>query len=156
MESIMNSMRSLFSTYGFRAAVTVIATVAIVNLIKIPLMRYAKDREEKTGVDKSVVSKFVTALPVAVALVLEIFTTLVLVKFNIRAVDFAAVFSNAVLYGALAVATYESVKKQLEAYAAKRNAENKIQQDVPLHFDKNADKSDAKKQENPTIKFSTN
>ena len=58
----------------------------------------------------------------AVAFVIELVVSLVIAGFDFTAVDYATVLSRAVLYGALAVATYESVKKQMEAYAAKKNS----------------------------------
>ncbi len=122
MESIVNSMKSLFENYGFRAASIVVATVIIVNFVKKPIVRRAELVADKAGVDKSVITKYITALPVAVAFIIEFFVSLVAGGFNVFTVDYAAVLSRAVLYGALAVATYESVKKQMEAYAAKKNS----------------------------------
>ncbi len=122
MENIINSIRSLFGTYGFRAAMTVLATVAIVNLIKKPIVKRAERLTEMCGLDKSVVTKNVTFLPVAVAFVIDFLTELCVCGFKIGAVDFGLLVSDAVMYGALGIATYESVKKQLEAYAAKKNA----------------------------------
>ena len=121
MESIVNSIKSLFENYGFRAASIVVATVIIVNFVKKPIVRKAELIANKAGVDKSVITKYITALPVAVAFVIELFVSLATNGFRFLSVDYAAVLSRAVLYGALAVATYESVKKQMEAYAAKKN-----------------------------------
>ena len=118
MEGIINSVRSLFGTYGFHAAAVVLATVVVVNFVKRPLVRKAVTIAEKTGVDKSVITKNVTVIPVAVAFVIELTAALIGSRFNFRAVDYGAVASASVLYGALAIATYESVKKQLRAYAA--------------------------------------
>lgn len=118
MEGIINSVRSLFGNYGFHAAAVVLATVVVVNVVKRPLVRKAALIAEKTGVDKSVVTKNVTIIPVAVAFVIELASALIAARFNFRAVDYGAVASASVLYGALAIATYESVKKQLRAYAA--------------------------------------
>ncbi len=118
MEGIINSVRSLFGNYGFHAAAVVLATVIVVNVVKRPLVRKAALIAEKTGVDKSVVTKNVTIIPVVVAFVIELASALIAARFNFRAVDYGAVASASVLYGALAIATYESVKKQLRAYAA--------------------------------------
>lgn len=122
MEGIINSVSKLFGTYGFRSATIVIATVVIVNLIKKPIVKKAERLAADCGLDKSIVTKYITVLPVAVAFVLELLTELVLNKFAVFNIDYAAVATSAVLYGGLAIATYESVKKQLEAYAAKHNS----------------------------------
>ena len=124
MEGIINSIRNLFGTYGFHAAAVVLATIIVVNIVKRPLVRKAELLAEKTGVDKSVVTKNVTIIPVAVAFVIELTAALVAARFDFRSVDYGSVASSAVLYGALAIATYESVKKQLRAYAASVNEKN--------------------------------
>ena len=124
MEGIINSVRNLFGTYGFHAAAVVLATIVVVNIVKRPLVRKAELLAEKTGVDKSVVTKNVTVIPVAVAFVIELIAALVAARFDFRSVDYGSVASAAVLYGALAIATYESVKKQLRAYAASVNEKN--------------------------------
>lgn len=121
MESIINSVRNLFGTYGFHAAAVVLATIAVVNVVKRPLVKKAEELAARTGIDKSVVTKNVTIIPVAVAFVIELVVAVIAARFDFRAVDYGKVVTTSVLYGALAIATYESVKKQLRAYAASLN-----------------------------------
>lgn len=121
MEGIINSVRNLFGTYGFHAAAVVLATIAVVNVVKRPLVKKAEELAARTGVDKSVVTKNVTIIPVAVAFVIELVVAVIAAHFDFRAVDYGKVVTTSVLYGALAIATYESVKKQLRAYAASLN-----------------------------------
>lgn len=121
MEGIINSVRNLFGTYGFHAAAVVLATIAVVNVVKRPLVKKAEELAARTGIDKSVVTKNVTIIPVAVALVIELVVAVIAARFDFRAVDYGKVVTTSVLYGALAIATYESVKKQLRAYAASLN-----------------------------------
>ena len=121
MEGIINSVRNLFGTYGFHAAAVVLATIAVVNVVKRPLVKKAEELAARTGIDKSVVTKNVTIIPVAVAFVIELVVAVIAARFDFRAVDYGKVVSTSVLYGALAIATYESVKKQLRAYAASLN-----------------------------------
>ncbi len=123
MDSFINSVKSLFSTYGFKAAAIVVATVVIVNLIKKPLMAYARKRAAMLKTDKSIVTKYVTVLPIVVSFVLTFCVELVIARFEICAIDWSDLSASALLYSALAVALYESVKKQFEAYAAECNAE---------------------------------
>ena len=118
MEKIIQSVRDLFTSYGFHAATVVLVTIAVVNIIKKPIVKKAEDFAEKTGIDKSIITKNVTIIPVAVAFLIELITALIAARFDFRAVDYGSVTSASVLYGALAIATYESVKKQLRAYAA--------------------------------------
>ena len=121
MEGIINSVRNLFGTYGFHAAAVVLATIAVVNVVKRPLVKKAEELAARTGIDKSVVTKNVTIIPVAVAFVIELVVAVIAARFDFRAVDYGKVVTTSVLYGALAIATYESVKKQLRAYAASLN-----------------------------------
>ena len=121
MEGIINSVRNLFGTYGFHAAAVVLATIAVVNVVKRPLVKKAEELATRTGIDKSVVTKNVTIVPVAVAFVIELVVAVIAARFDFRAVDYGKVVTTSVLYGALAIATYESVKKQLRAYAASLN-----------------------------------
>lgn len=121
MEGIINSVRNLFGTYGFYAAAVVLATIAVVNVVKRPLVKKAEELAARTGIDKSVVTKNVTIIPVAVAFVIELVVAVIAARFDFRAVDYGKVVTTSVLYGALAIATYESVKKQLRAYAASLN-----------------------------------
>ncbi|MBE6132945.1 MAG: hypothetical protein E7180_06110 [Erysipelotrichaceae bacterium] len=76
---------------------------------------------EKTGYDKSVITKNITFIPVGVAFILVVLVNLILVKFNFAALDWSEIASTSVVYASVAIATYESVKKQLEAYASKKN-----------------------------------
>lgn len=121
MEGIINSVRNLFGAYGFHAAAVVLATIAVVNVVKRPLVKKAEELAARTGIDKSVVTKNVTIIPVAVAFVIELVVAVIAARFDFRAVDYGKVVTTSVLYGALAIATYESVKKQLRAYAASLN-----------------------------------
>lgn len=121
MEGIINSVRNLFGTYGLHAAAVVLATIAVVNVVKRPLVKKAEELAARTGIDKSVVTKNVTIIPVAVAFVIELVVAVIAARFDFRAVDYGKVVTTSVLYGALAIATYESVKKQLRAYAASLN-----------------------------------
>lgn len=121
MEGIINSVRNLFGTYGFHAAAVVLATIAVVNVVKRPLVKKAEELAARTGIDKSVVTKNVTIIPVAVAFVIELVVAVIAARFDFRAVGYGKVVTTSVLYGALAIATYESVKKQLRAYAASLN-----------------------------------
>lgn len=121
MEGIINSVRNLFGTYGFHAAAVVLATIAVVNVVKRPLVKKAEELAARTRIDKSVVTKNVTIIPVAVAFVIEFVVAVIAARFDFRAVDYGKVVTTSVLYGALAIATYESVKKQLRAYAASLN-----------------------------------
>ena len=121
MDNVINSIRNLFSTYGFRAGAIIVLTIFIVNLLKKPIVKKAESVATEKGIDKSIITKYITALPVAVAFVLEFAITLVMANFDFTALCYGDIVANAVLYGALAVATYESVKKQLQAYASQKN-----------------------------------
>lgn len=120
MEQVFGSINSLFARYGARSAAIVLATVAIVNLLKKPFVAKAR----RAGVpDKSVYTRYVTFLPMLVAGVLAFLCDLTAARFDFSQLDAAKIMRDALTLGALAIALYESVKKQLEAYSAKRLSE---------------------------------
>ena len=122
MDSIINSLKSLFSTYGFRAATIVVLSVVIVNLCKRPIVKLGIRLASERCYDKSVITRHISCLPFVAAFVLTAVWSLVDCGFRFAACDWSTVLSQSLTYGALAVATYETIKKQLEAYAAKKNA----------------------------------
>lgn len=121
MENIIQSIARLFTSYGFKAAMIIIATIIITNLIKKPIVKYASTYAEKSGYDKSVVTKNITFIPIAVAFILTFCVNLIVAKFNITTLHWGEMLSTAAVYAAVAMATYEATKKQLEAYASRKN-----------------------------------
>lgn len=122
MENIIKSIGTLFTSYGFQAAMIIIATIIITNLIKKPIVKRAVTFAEKSGYDKSVVTKNITFIPVAVAFVLVFLVNLIIAKFQFTSLNWTELASTAVIYAAVSTTTYEGAKKQLEAYASKKNA----------------------------------
>lgn len=121
MENIIQSIARLFTSYGFKAAMIIIATIVITNLVKKPIVKYASTYAEKSGYDKSVVTKNITFVPIAVAFILTFCVELIIAKFNITTLQWGELLSTAAVYSAVAMATYEAAKKQLEAYASRKN-----------------------------------
>lgn len=124
MDMIVTSLSELFTRYGARSAAIILLTVVAVNLIKRPLVGLAEKVADRTGTDKSVLTRYVSLLPVPVALLFDFICELFVRRFNLIGLSVPELLSRAVIYGGLAMATYESIKKQLEAYAAKKQAAN--------------------------------
>ncbi len=131
MNGVIDSLMRLFSTYGFKAGCIIVGVVLLVNLIKKPITKKAAALSSKFGYDKSVVTRYISLLPVGVSLFLTAVVELVSYKFHFTAVDWQKVLANALLYAAIAVAVYETIKKQLQAYAAKANYKNLNPQEEP-------------------------
>ena len=123
MEGAINSVKQLFTAYGFRAGAIIVATVIIVNLLKKPILKRGEALIKKLGGDKSVISKYFVYLPIVVAFVLNFAVEVVACRFNFYLLDFESLCASAVLYGGLAVSVYETVKIQLKAYLAKKTSE---------------------------------
>ncbi|MCU7522816.1 MAG: hypothetical protein HF308_20300 [Ignavibacteria bacterium] len=121
MESILNELSRLFSTYDFLTAVTVILIITLTNLIKRPIVTAATNFAVRSGLDKSIVTKNVMYIPYAIAFILNFIFTLVRVEFRFALVDFKEVVAVTVTTATLAIGLYEIIKKQLEAYASKKN-----------------------------------
>lgn len=122
MEQIVTSINGLFTAYGARAASTIIFTVVAVNLIKKPIVSFFVKKAEAKGYAKDVVTRYITILPVIVAFVFNFIFELFTVKFKIGELSISDLGTKAVFYGGLSIALYEGIKKQLIAYAEKRNA----------------------------------
>ncbi|MDR0426423.1 MAG: hypothetical protein LBH24_04535 [Clostridiales bacterium] len=125
METIVKSVGDLFTRYGARSALVILLTIVLVNLIKKPVYKKAGAYLAAKGCDKNVVTRYVTLLPVPVAFVLDLAAELFATGFALGAIVWPDMLSRAVLYGGLAIATYEGVKKQLQAYAAQKTAAQK-------------------------------
>ena len=123
MEGAINSVKQLFTAYGFRAGAIIVATVIIVNLLKKPILKKGEVLIKKLGGDKSVISKNFVYLPVGVAFILNFAVEVIACQFNFNMLDFESLCAAALLYGGLAVSVYETVKIQLKAYIAKKTSE---------------------------------
>lgn len=123
MDNIINSVKSLVTTYGFGAATVIVLTILIVNLVKRPIVRRATELARKNGLDKAIVTKNLSLLPIAVSFVLTLGWQVAAAGFDFGAIDWADLVASAVMYAAISVATYETVKVQLRAYATRVNAE---------------------------------
>lgn len=122
MDSLINSLRMLFSTYGLRAATIIMVSVLLVNLVKKPIVKYGEKLMEKRGLDKSVATRYVSFLPFAFTVLLNVLWACFSQGFRVIEIDWSEVLSSGLIYGAVAIATYETVKKHLQAYAAKVNS----------------------------------
>lgn len=135
MSEIVNSLTKLFSTYGFKAGCIIVCVIILVNIIKKPITKKALKLSESLGYDKSIVTRYISLMPVGVAFVLTAAIELICQKFSFSAVSWKDVVANSVLYSAIAVALYETIKKQLQAYAAKSQYRVKSDKDT---YEKNA------------------
>lgn len=117
MESTLNQFRGLLESYGGLMTMMIVLTILIVNIIKKPILKKAIEIAEKTGYDKSIVTRYVSVLPIVVMFVLLFIYNLITV--GLEAIDWNELLSMSATYGAISIATYEVAKKQLQAYATK-------------------------------------
>lgn len=134
MESIINSIKTLFGMYGFKVASIVLLTIFIVNLLKKPIIMSAKKYALKNNCDKSVITRYVSVLPFVISFLITFLWELILVNFNFSIIDYETLLTNVLLYGSLAIATFETLKLQFEAYAAKK--QTGITQEKNNNFEK--------------------
>lgn len=120
MQEIVTSVKNTFSTYGFKAAIIVILTVIIVNLIKKPILKKVGQAVIKQGYDKAIVTKNFTYIVFVVAFVLDFIVEIVMAKFNFYNVNVMEILSQSAIYGGLSIGLYETVKIHLEAYVIKK------------------------------------
>ncbi len=125
MQNVINEIKNLFSTYGFKAVAIVVLTTVLVNLIKKPIVKKFVSVAESKGYDKSLVTKNFTYTAFVVAVILEFLSQIILNAFNFYAIDFAQVISTGIIYGGMSIALYETVKLELKAYSSKKNDDGK-------------------------------
>ena len=121
MESIINNLKNLLTTYGFEATSIIVLTVIIVNLLKKPIIKYGIRLAARSGYDKSIVTKNISFLPFIIAFLLTLIFALIQVSFKFALINWKEITAASFIYAGLAVSTYEIGKKQLEAYATKVN-----------------------------------
>ena len=124
MESIINSINVLFQTYGFKAAIIILITILLVNLIKKPIVKYAEKYANKYECDKSIITKYLCILPFIVAFLITFLWELIISGFNFEIINYGKLSADTVMYAGLSIATFETLKLQFEAYAAKKSIKN--------------------------------
>ena len=128
MESIINSLKNLFGTYGFKIATIILLTIFFVNLLKKPIVNVAENYAKKYNCDKSIITRYICFLPFVIAFIITFIWELFLVKFNFHLIDYESLITNVFMYGSLAIATFETLKLQFEAYATKKQIEKTKQE----------------------------
>jgi hypothetical protein len=143
MNEIINLIKGLFNSYGGEAVVIIILIIILTNLIKKPLIALATRIAKEKKIDKSIVTKYITFIPIGISFLLVFIFSLVQVKGNFNSINWGELATTSSLYGALSIALYECIKIQLKAYASKKISEldikelkeetqEEIKNDIPL------------------------
>lgn len=137
MESVVDWFESLISSYGFRATIIIILTIIVVNIIKIPIVKAAKTHAGKHNTDKAVITRFVTFLPFLVSFFFNFIWELIINNFSFVSINYVEIITSSFIYAGLAIASFESIKKQVQAYTAKtiQKEEVKTLKEVENHKD---------------------
>jgi len=120
LESTLNQMRGLLESYGGLMTMMIILTIFITNLVKKPILAKAMEIAERTGYDKSIVTRYVSLIPMAVMFILLLIYNIITVGFDF--INWTELLTMSTTYGAISIATYEVAKKQLQAYATKNKS----------------------------------
>jgi len=127
MESILNQIRNLIETYGFQMTLLITLVIALTNFTKKPIMNYAIKFAEKSGYDKSLVTKYVVFIPLFYVFILLVL--LELITKGPSGMLWDEIMSNTPIYTAVSISTYEVGKKFLQSYASKKNV---VQNEIDL------------------------
>ncbi|MBQ8749362.1 MAG: hypothetical protein IJZ29_02730 [Clostridia bacterium] len=122
MEEIILSIESLFANYGFKTGVVVMLSIFIVEIIKKPIVKKAEAYSLKSGLDKSIITKYLSFLPLGSVFVINLLWELVCIDFNFALLDFNSLLSTSLVMASITIATYEVLKKYLQAYCSKQNS----------------------------------
>ena len=125
METILQQIKEIFASYGFWGTVVVLAVVLLTQLIKSPIVKAAEDWASKSGYDKAVVTRFLPVIPYALAFIGALVLSLAEKAWKVETLDWANVVAQAGIFGSCAVALFEIVKKQIQAYQSKNSTKQK-------------------------------
>lgn len=114
----------LFEQYGI-VAILIILVMLLTTLIKKKFLAKTIKKAEDNGYDKSIVTKNVMYIPYALAFVLYFIYYLISIKFDFALFSIKDVIDNTIVVALAAIALYEQIKLQIEAYKNKKEIDKK-------------------------------
>ena len=120
-------IQKLFTDYGAVNVIIMFLVIILTNIIKRPIVNKAENFVESakklTGldVDKSVITSFISLIPIGLSLVFYFLYGCIQVKFHMSELDISQILSNAVIYGFLSISIFETAKGFIKAYLSKKS-----------------------------------
>lgn len=125
MDELLSVFTNIFTNFGVKTFIIVFITIILVNLIKKPIIKKATEYAEKNDCDKSIITCYITYIAIAVTFVINLFYELIIANFNFAIIDWSNYVYTSLTYSAIAIATFEAIKKQIQAYTAKKELSQK-------------------------------
>lgn len=117
---ILTTFTQIFTNYGIKTFIIVFLTILLINIIKKPIVKKATEYAKKNNCDKSVITCYITYLTVLVVFILNLVYMLIIANFNFYALDWSNYAYTSLSYSAISIATYEAIKKHIQAYSSKK------------------------------------
>lgn len=147
MDELLSIFTNIFTNYGVRTFLTVFLTILLVNLIKKPIIKKATQYAEKNNCDKSIITCYITYIAIAITFAINLIYSLIITNFNFLNLDWSNYVYTSLTYSAIAIATFEAIKKQVQAYTAKKQ----LQKQSNDKSQENADLSDSTTSKNQNV-----
>lgn len=120
METIIESISQVFTSYGMITGLIIFGTIISVNLVKAPIKRAAEKYAQKNGLDKAVITQYLVFLPIIFSFIFTLLSSLINVKFQFASIDWSILLSQVTVNSTASIAVYESIKKAMDAYVSKK------------------------------------
>ncbi len=124
MSDFLSTFTNIFSNYGVKTFLIVFITIILINLIKKPITKKAEQYAVENNCDKSIITCYITYVAIIIPFIVNLLYELCITNFNFYVIDWSNYVYSSLTYGAIAIATYESIKKQVEAYVSKKQLTN--------------------------------
>ena len=125
MDEFLSIFTNIFTNFGVKTFIVVFITIILVNLIKKPIVKKATEYAEKNDCDKSIITCYITYIAIAITFVINLIYELIVANFNFAIIDWSNYVYTSLTYSAIAIATFEAIKKQIQAYTAKKELSQK-------------------------------
>lgn len=129
-QETIDKIVAFLSQWGFWQIIVIVAIILLTFAVKIPLYRYGKKYQEKTGVDKSRVTWIIALFPFIFGFIGSLILYIWPIGWNVNSLvgeDWAIIVKQAGVLGGAAIGVYEFLKKMFKAATAKAKSEEKKQ-----------------------------
>lgn len=121
-ESMIIQISEFLSKWGFWQLLSIMVIVLLTMILKQPIKKAAERYQERTGVDKSVITWVISIIPFVLGFGAAFILELVSLSWDVNLVDWASVTKQASVLSTAAMGLFEMIKKWAEAFTAKKIA----------------------------------
>ena len=121
-ENVIQTIGDFLSKWGFWQLIAIASIVILTLVLKIPIKKAAEKYQAKTGVDKSIITWVISIIPFVLGFVAALLLELLAQNWDVNLIDWAEVTKQCSVLAVTAIGIFETVKKFVEAFTAKKVA----------------------------------